>query len=102
MIILNTTFAMHECLVKSFTEFIRQIYLPAVLAEGILRAPRAMRVLSQQGDGIASLALQLEASDMTTLEAYLEARGAQDTELITTHWGDQVVGFTTLMERIDL
>lgn len=102
MIILNTTFAMHECMVERFTDFLKHTYLPPIVADGRLTAPRLMRIMNQQGDGVASLALQLESLDMPTLEGYLETRASHDAELITTHWGDQVVGFTTLMERIDL
>ncbi len=103
MIVYNTTFVMELTTSQEFIAFLRTRYIPSILETGLLHEPRLVRVLSEAGEPEAvSLALQFVANSMLELEEYMASSGAKQGQMLIERFGERVVGFTTLMEQIDL
>lgn len=99
----NTTFVMPPQLEAEFLTFMREVYVPGVLAQGVLSKPEMRRIVSHEEDVDAlSIALSFVAESHEELSDYLHTEGHVYPERLLRHFGEQVLGFTTLMEHIDL
>ncbi|MDO4691415.1 MAG: DUF4286 family protein [Porphyromonadaceae bacterium] len=102
-IIYNTTFVIEEKIKDDFLRFIKEIYIPGVLAHGILSDARLMRVVSTPTeDPTLSYALQFVAPNQRTLSTYLEEQGRIYPEKLVRLFGQSVMGFSTFMELEEL
>ena len=77
MLIYNTTYQVEEGQEDNFLIWIKEFYLPEVEKNGLLRAPRLVRVLSHREEGVRL------------------------NEELLKIFKDKVVGFPTLMEVIE-
>ena len=68
----------------------------------MLSNPRLTEVLSNKEDGSSSFSLQLEVEDSKTLHAWYSQHGVKLNEEIVNIFKDDVVGFPTLLEVIEL
>lgn len=88
---------------EAFLTFAREVYIPGVVGQGVLSKPRLMRINHSEEDGDSvSIALHLEAESHEVLQQYLSGDGHVYPTLLIRHFGEQVMGFTTLMEYIGL
>ncbi len=101
MIIYNTTFSVDSASVKEFVEWIRTSYLPMALADRQLSRPQLMRIMAQQ-EGGATYALQLQAESLGALQRWYQSTGKDLTARMTSRFGQRIVGFSTMMEKIDI
>ncbi len=101
MIIYNTTFSVDPSAVKEFVEWIKEAYLPMALSDGRLSNPQLMRIMAQQEGGVA-YALQLQADSLGTLQRWYQGTGKELTGQMTSRFGQRIVGFSTMMEKIEI
>lgn len=101
MIIYNTTFSVDPSVVNEFVEWIRGTYLPKALEGDRLTSPQLMRIMAQQEGGVA-YALQLQAPSLGDLQRWYQSTGKDLTALMTSHFGQRIVGFSTMMEKIEI
>lgn len=103
MISYNTTFMMTPQLEEEFLSFVRQVYIPGILSQGVLRNAQLKRIHQHDNDVDAlSLALSFEANSHAELLDYLQSEGNVYPEQMLAKFGERVVGFTTMMEHIEL
>lgn len=102
MIIYNTTFHVNDEVEKMFLDFIRLQYVPLAIADGIMKQPVLSRVMGSAHDGGTSYALQMQAESVKELQKWCLTTGKTLSTRITTHFGSSVVGFTTMMDVIDI
>ena len=101
MIICNTTYHV-DCKVSGeFIDWLRDCYLPEALASGLVGKPRLMRLMGHNEGGVC-YALQLQAATLGDLQRWNQAVGKRLHEQLTERFAEQVAGFTTFMEDIDI
>lgn len=101
MIIYNTTFSVEPSAVREFVEWIKATYLPTALNDGRLSNPQLMRIMAQQEGGV-TYALQLQADSLGTLQRWYQSTGKKLTMQMTSQFGQRIVGFSTMMEKIEI
>ena len=101
MLIYNTTYQVEEEQEDNFLIWIKEFYLPEVEKNGLLRAPRLVRVLSHREEGSTCYSLQFEAESSAILHRWHMGQGVRLNEELLKIFKDKVVGFPTLMEVIE-
>lgn len=103
MIVYNTTYHVERGYEQEFLSWIRTHYLPHATADNTLSAPRLTRIMSdspeQEG---TSYSLQYRVASVNQLNEWYKRTGVQLTNRLTAHFGQRVVGFTTLLEEVDI
>ena len=84
MIIFNTTYHADNARKDEFIGWLKESYIPTVLEHGLLQEP------------------QLTSPDTQALERWHEECGEALLAEMQKRFGDQVLGFSTLLEVIDL
>ena len=100
MIIYNITFHIADDVLDDCIRFLKQEYIPFVLKDGTLTHPQLCKVLSQSEEG-SSYALQFQVSSMTLLNDWWKKNGNEMNNMVVKSFGNQVTGFTTLLERLN-
>ncbi len=101
MIIYNTTFTTDEATAPVLVEWIKTQYLPQALVQGMVRNPQLARVLGVH-DGNVSYALQLQADSLRYLQRWYQETGKDLAARVTAQFGDKVVAFATMLEKVQL
>lgn len=102
MIIYNTTFHVSDEVERMFLDYIRLQYVPMATADGTMTSPILSRVMGSAHDGGMSYALQMQAQSMKELQKWCLGTGKTLSARIASHFGSSVVGFTTMMDVLDL
>lgn len=102
MIIFNTTYHVDNLVLDDFIKFLRNEFIPAATASKELSEPRLTRVLAQEPQEGSSFALQFEVEELEKLDDWYDQIGDNLNEDLVAKFGSQVVGFSTLLEVIDL
>ena len=102
MIIYNTTFHVSDEVERMFLDYIRLQYVPMATADGIMNNPILTRVMGSAHDGGMSYALQMQAESVKELQKWCLGTGKTLSARISTHFGNCVLGFTTMMDVIDI
>ena len=100
MIIYNTTFHIDQQAIAECLDFLKKEFIPAAARSGFLQAPRLRHILPyEEGEG-ESYEVQFMVKNIETLNYWLEKEGAALHRQLTDKFGQQVVGFSTLLEEI--
>lgn len=102
MLIYNTTYHVEEKSAKNFLIWVQEFLIPETLKTGMLRSPRLMEVLSNKEDGSCSFSLQWEVEDSKTLHAWYTKHGTSLNKQMIDIFKDDIVGFPTLLDVIEL
>ena len=101
MLIYNTTFHIDgEHLLSLFLTFMRDEYLPAVMAAGHLRNPRFVRLMVDLGDTMTGYALMCEVDDVQTLKHWKQQAGHDLEKRLFNCFGEKVLMFSTAMKDV--
>lgn len=100
MLIYNTTYQVADEVHEHFLIWIKEYYIPEILKEGSLSAPRICRILSHREDG-TSYSLQWEVRSSAILHRWHQLYGMKINDELTKTFKDKVVGFPTLMEVVE-
>lgn len=87
---------------SAFLNGSRGEYIPRATVDGRLSEPRLTLVLNAEESDGRNYSLQFRASDVDTLRAWYEEVGDDLVEEMAKRFGHQVVGFSTLLEEVDL
>jgi len=102
MLIVNTTYHVEESVEEAWKAWVRTEYIPMVMAPGLLIHPRFHRLMVENEPGHLSYALQFEVKDLDTLENWFQNHGTKMQKTQADKFQEKVLGFTTLMEVIDI
>lgn len=102
MIIFNTTYHVDNLILNDFIVYLRSEFIPQATKSGELTHPRLTRILSHGEEEGSNFALQFEVTDPEKLDDWYDETGDQLNEEMVGRFGERVVGFSTLMEVIDL
>lgn len=102
MILYNTTFVLAPSTETDFLSFMREVYIPALEADTLVRTPRLHRVIPQDKEANAlSFALHFYAEGESHLQDILSNTGLRIADLLVKRFGEQVLGFSTIMHVIE-
>ncbi len=102
MLIYNTTYAVEKQELASFINWVREIMIPAVHAEGTLHSGRLAHILDNRSEPESiSLSLQFCVKDSVALHGWYLSQGRELQKQMKKVFGDRVIGFPTLMEVIE-
>lgn len=103
MIIYNTTYHVELSVVDGFIDWIKEYYTPVAIKSGVLSAPRlSLIMVSEEGDTHKSYSLQFECDSVDHLQAWYGSDGAALVAALEAKFAQKVVGFSTIMNVIDL
>ncbi len=100
MIIFNTTFHVHESVVDSFKEWVRNVYFQHALQIAGLSSPVFARILIEVQEGYESFAVQLSASTEDVAVEWHDGEAAALRGLLNEKYGEKILFFTTYMESL--
>lgn len=102
MIIFNTTYFVADEVQQQFLQWIRCVYVPQATADRMLLVPQLTHIVGSEHDGGSSFALQFRAMSVEMLEAWKDSVGKDLAESLSSYFGGSVVGFATVMEKLDV
>ena len=103
MVIFHTTFHLSNEAYLRGLNYLKSTYIPDAVQSGILHSPRMMRVLNEDADvnGV-SLSVQFSVADMDVFEEWAGKESAALQRAISEKFSDEITGFSTFLEEIDL
>ena len=101
MIIYNTTFHVEDEILSESIEYLKHAFIPAVISSGVLSRPVLQRVVQEEEAG-ASLCVQFRVKDQETLQNWIDQKGIDIQHKLVERFGNKMVGFSTLLDEIDL
>lgn len=102
MIVYNTTYTMPTDDARNFVIWVCESMLPRVAEDGLLTAPRLLRILSHHDQESECFSLQFEVPSTATLHRWHTRQGAALAEELKNMFNGRIVGFSTLMEDIGI
>jgi len=81
--------------------WLRNHYIPQALTSGELHTPLLTKIISSQNEGV-NYSLQLHVADMQILEQWYAQTGDNLHIELTRKFGEKVVGFSTLLEKVEI
>ena len=104
MILYNITINMDTDIAEACLDYLKRCYLPQATQSGVMFSPKIHKILpyddaSAQSD---SYAIQFNVKNVDTLNYWIEHEGQGISKQLVEHFGNKVVGFTTVLEEIDL
>jgi len=100
MLLYNLTFNVDDNIRRQWLDYMRDEWIPAVLATGLLHSPRLMQLMKSEPQG-TSYALQWEADDMRQLKTFLQEYWPAFQQKFYDKFSHQVVYFPTTLKDID-
>ncbi|MDP4278896.1 MAG: DUF4286 family protein [Bacteroidota bacterium] len=101
MLIVNTTFHVAESCEEAWKKWVREAYIPEVVKTNLLINPTLFHLLVENEPGTNSYALQFEVADLSTLQEWFDNYGVTMQQSMSKRFNEDVLGFTTLMERLE-
>lgn len=102
MLIYNTTYHCDKGCYEEFKQWICTYYIPMATRHKGVSNPRVARIMAQEENEGVSLSVQFLTPSLDTLSAWYEACGASLVATLEQKFTQQVAGFSTLMEEIEL
>ena len=102
MLVYNITFHIDDSVHEEVVDYLKNEYIPEAGRNGFLVQPRLCRIHPSHGEAGQSYAIQFYVKDRKTLDNWLYSQGEKLHRQIIIRFGDKVVGFSTLMEELDL
>lgn len=102
MLIFNTTYQVSEAQARNFLIWLTQSYIPLVMQHGALAEPHLAEVLSHKDENSRSYTLQFDVKDSATLHKWHLEQGTKMAQELIKMFHQEVVGFSTLLEKMDL
>lgn len=102
MIVYNTTFHIHKEILGECLDYLKTSYIPKAMNSGFLHNPYLRRILSSENEEGESYSIQFHAKNIDTLNYWLQNEGAVLQQGLVKRFKERIVGFTTLLEEIDL
>ena len=102
MIIYNTTFHIHKDVLDECLNYLKDSYIPRELENGLLYDPYLRRILDSANDEGESFSVQFHTRDLDSLNEWVRRSGAELQKDLVGRYKEKVVGFSTLLEDIEL
>lgn len=102
MIIFNTTYHLEHLVSGEALKFFKEVYIPEAVASGLFTNPSLSKVHAAHGESGVTYALHFKVKDIETLERWVDETGEDLKQKLLKKFGNQVAGFSTLLEEVEL
>lgn len=102
MLIYNTTFHCEKSCYDEFVAWMRAEFIPAATQHKGVSEPRMARIMAQEENDGISISVQFNTASLDTLSAWYEACGGALVKQLESKFQQRVVGFSTIMQQIEL
>lgn len=99
MIIINTTFYVHESIDSLFHQWLNHEYIPSAMKAG-LSEPSVARLLMEPQEGMSGYAVQFVSGSVESAQTWHDNEAASLRGLLSGKHGERILFFTTYMERL--
>ncbi len=102
MVTINTTFHVEEETDTDFVAYMKDTYIAEAMTSKSLTNARLCRIHSQEIEGGQSYSVQFTFNSLDDLATWDDSQGKKLNEDLVLFFKDKVVGFSTLLEEIEL
>ncbi len=102
MFIYNTTFHIDRECYNEFVAWLRDVYIPITVRHGALSQPRLARIIVDEKEKGENVALQFFVARLEDLSRWYSAHGDALIQELREKFGRRVVGFSTIMEHLEV
>ena len=102
MLIYNTTFHCEKSCYDEFVAWMRAEFIPTAIQHKGVSEPRMARIMAQEENEGISVSVQFNTESLETLSAWYEACGGKLVKQLEGKFQQRVVGFSTIMQQIEL
>ncbi|MFM8588435.1 MAG: DUF4286 family protein [Bacteroidota bacterium] len=100
MYLYNITYLVSHPINQAWLEWMKQEHVPSMLSSGLFTHHRIMRLMEvDQAEGI-TYAFQFYSESLSNYKKYITDFAPALRQKAQEKWGDQVMGFQTLMETV--
>lgn len=100
MFVYNISMKVNPSIEKDWVQWQRQEHIPEILATGLFTEYKFFRLLEQdEAEGITYV-IQYFATTSENYQQYIEKFSPKFRKAATEKWGDQFVGFRTVMQVV--
>jgi len=100
MYVYNVTIGIDKSAEEEWLAYMRETYIPQVMATGMFTDARMFRILHDNEDNTTSYSVQYLASSIERVQQYLEQHSPEIIEAHRTKFRNRHVAFMTLLEEI--
>ncbi|MFM1961541.1 MAG: hypothetical protein RLZZ172_386 [Bacteroidota bacterium] len=97
MIIYNITYAVPHLIREAWLEWMYTEHIPEILATGCFQRHNLLQLMEVDESEFRTYALQFHAKEESDYRNYLQQFAKQLRSRAADKWGEQVIGFRTLM-----
>lgn len=97
MLLYNITYAVPHNLRNEWLEWMNTTHIPEIIATGCFQKHHLLQLLEVDETEFRTFALQLIAENESDYRKYLEEFALQLRQKANSKWGENVLGFRTLM-----
>ena len=97
MLLYNITYAVPHNLRNEWLDWMNTVHIPEILATGCFQNHHLLQLLEVDETEFRTYALQLFAENDTYYRRYLQEFAPQLRQHANSKWGENVLGFRTLM-----
>lgn len=101
MIIYNTTINVNENIVDEFVKWIKQEYIPQIIATDLFVDINLFEVLVEEEMGGITFSLQHSMKNMETYKEFNEKHFANFDKLMHDKFTDNYVTFSTILQKVE-
>lgn len=101
MIIYNVTNKVHESIHEEWLSWIKEEYIPAILATGCFTHAHILRLLETDDSEGPTYAIQYHTSSKENYELYIEAFAGKMRQKAFDKWGDLFIAFRSVLEVVN-
>ena len=102
MVTINTTFHVEDKIEADFVAYMRNTYIAGAMTDKLLTNARLCKIHSQEIEGGQTYSVQFTFNTLNDLETWDKSKGIKLNEELVLFFKDQVIGFSTLLEEIEL
>lgn len=104
MIAYNTTFVMNPQTEGAFLDYMRQEYIPLLMQSGHNLYNFSLKRIhsAEEGSEAISFAFSFDTDDEESLMSFVSSVGETASASLARNFGENVLGFSTLMSHIPL
>ena len=101
MIIYNLTIKVHADIQTAWLQWLKEIHIPEVMGTDCFTGYRILRLLDIDDCEGPTYAVQFDAASKAFYNLYIEKFAGEMRRRSFEKWGDQFIGFRSLMQIVD-
>lgn len=102
MVTINTTFHVEDKINLDFIAYMKNTYIAEAVTDKLLTNARLCKIHSQELPEGQSYSVQFSFDSLDDLDNWDKNKGIKLNEELVNHFQDKIVGFSTLLEEIEL